>query len=301
MAGSIAANHSVVVAVDGSPAAERALAWACDEARRTHRRLHVLHASAVADEWAADPGVLAPLPRGTTEDLVEELRELLSAAVDRTHELAPELDVTSELSGQAPAKALVETSHRAHTIVMGARGHGPVSSILLGSVSTQVAMHAHCPVVVVKDLDDPERPRDSVVVGVDGAQDSQPAIGYAFEQASSRGTSLDVVHAWSHEHAPLTGVLAEALSADYEVEPEKELLVAESLAGWREKYPDVDLRISLVHGEAVSSLLQHADGAQLLVVGSRGRGGFKGLLLGSVSHSLLQQAGAPVAVVRGHR
>jgi nucleotide-binding universal stress UspA family protein len=297
---SLAPNHSVVVAVDGSPAARRALAWASDEAQRLHRPLHVLRAHAAAAE-SAGAGLRTPMPAGAVAQLRADLVDALADDVTRAHEVAPELEVTSELAAEGPAKAIIEASRRAHTVVLGARGLGGFRALLLGSVSTQVAMHAHCPVVVIKDVEDVDRPRDSVVVGVDGAQESQSAIGYAFEQASSRGTSLDVVHAWSHEHAPLTGVLAEALSADYEVEPEKELLVAESLAGWREKYPDVDLRISLVHGEAVSSLLQHADGAQLLVVGSRGRGGFKGLLLGSVSHSLLQQAGAPVAVVRGHR
>lgn len=295
-----APNHSVVAAVDGSPAADRALAWACDEAARLHRPLHVLRAHAAVAE-PAGTGPLTSMPASAVEQLRAELNDLLAAAVTRAHVLAPQLEVTSQLAAEVPAKAIIEASRRAHAVVLGARGLGGFRSLLLGSVSTQVAMHGHCPVVVVKDVEDVGRPRDGVVVGVDGAQDSQSAIGYAFEQASSRGTGLDVVHAWSHENPPFTGALVEALSADYAVEPGKELLVAESLAGWREKYPDVEVRVSLVHGLAVPTLLEHSDGAQLLVVGSRGRGGFKGLLLGSVSHSLLQQAGAPVAVVRGDR
>jgi nucleotide-binding universal stress UspA family protein len=278
MSTSTAAAGAVVVGVDGSPAAERAVLWACDEASRLHRSLHVLHAAART----------AP-------------RAPLYSAVSTAHRRCPGLRVTSELSCDPPATALVQASRSAHTLVLGARGRGGLAALVLGSVSTEVARQASCPVVVVKDADDADRPRDSVVVGVDGGAPSQPALGYAFEQASSRGTALDVVHAWSHEHAPLTGVLAEALSADYQVEPDKELLVAECLAGWREEYPDVDVRVSLVHGEAVSALLEHGDGAELVVVGSRGRSAVAGLLLGSVSHNVLQRAGGPVAVVRAER
>jgi nucleotide-binding universal stress UspA family protein len=291
-------SHSIVVAVDGSAPSDRALAWACEEAARLHRPLHVLHANAVAGQ-SAGSGALRQMSQSATEQLKDELRQVLDQAVRKVHQLAPRLQVTSELVGTAPARAIVEASSRAHTVVLGGRGHGPLSSLLLGSVSTQVSMHAHCPVVVIKDVEDVDRPRDGVVVGVDGVTDSQPALAFAFEQAAARGTGLDVVHAWVYEQPTLLRPITEPIMANHEMTRERELLVSEIIAGWGEKYPDVSLSKSVVNARPVDALLQHSDGAQLLVVGARGRGGFTGLVLGSVSHALLQRAGAPVAVVRG--
>ncbi len=300
LSSAVAPTHGVVVAVDGSSSSDRALAWAAGEADRLHRPLHVLHAQSVAAA-SAEASPYTGLSPSEAQQVLSSAQVLLDAAADRAQALVPDVEVSRRLVQRAPAGAVVEASKRAQTVVLGARGLGAVRTALLGSVSTQVAMHAHCPVVVIKDVEDPDRPRDGVVVGIDGSPGSQPVLGYAFEQASSRGTSLHVVHAWSFEHAPLTGVLADALSAEYQVEPEHQLMVSESLAGWQEKHPDVEVRASVVHALAVPTLLEHSDGAELLVVGSRGRGGFTGLVLGSVSHALLQRAGCPVAVVRGHR
>ncbi len=287
----------IVVGVDGSLAADRALHWAAQEAQRRRRPLHVVHAQVVAATYAG-AGVFSALSAPDVAQLLAGSRSLLADAAATARAIAADVEVTSELAERSPAHALVEASARAQLMVMGARGHGGVASLLLGSVSTQVAMHARCPVVVVKDVEDPDRPRDGVVVGIDGSPHDEQAIGFAFDQASSLGTSLDVVHAWSFGHGPLTGAVAEALAAEYRVEPQRELLVSEALAGWREKYPDVHVHTSVVHGLAVPVLLKQCDGAELLVVSSRGRGGFTGLLLGSVSHVLLQRAGCPVAVVR---
>ncbi|GAB3589205.1 universal stress protein [Angustibacter peucedani] len=266
--------HPVVVAVDGSPASDRALRWAVDEAARQRLPLHVVHAHV----------------RGET-DVLDDAR----AAVDA---LAPGLTARYVLTEQPPGWALVGASAEATCVVVGSRGPGAVAALLLGSVAAEVVQHARCPVVVVKDVDDPERPRDGVVVGVDGTTDAQPALAYAFAQASRRSTSLDVVHAWSTDRVPVAAGLGEVLPASYRFEQEEELVVSETLAGWRERYPDVEVRVSVVHAAAVQALLDHAEGAQLLVVGSRGRGGFAGLLLGSVSQALARTVASPVAVVR---
>lgn len=272
--GRAAPPGSVVVGVDRS-SSTAALLWGAMEATRRRLPLHLLHGVAAPGDEPAEA------PPGTSSEPV------LDAAVAEVRCLAPDLSLTAQLHEGPAAEALVEASGTADTVVLGARRRGPLAAAVLGSVSAQVAVQGRCPVVVVKDGEDPERPRDAVVVGVDGSPDSQPCLAYAFAQAASRGTGLDVVHAWSSRTA-----------ATYRMEQRGHLLLAEALAGWAGRYPDVEVTRSVVHDEPVSALLRHGDGAQLLVVGSRGRGDLSGLLLGSVSRALLQRAGGPVAVVR---
>jgi nucleotide-binding universal stress UspA family protein len=143
------------------------------------------------------------------------------------------------------------------------------------------------PVVVVKDGEDPERPRDAVVVGLDASERSQWCLACAFDQAASRGTGLDVVHACSSR-----------VTATYRMDQAGHLVLAEALAGWTREYPDVQVTRSVVHDDPVSALVRHADGAYLLVVGSRGRDDVSGLILGSVSREVLRRAFGPVAVIR---
>jgi nucleotide-binding universal stress UspA family protein len=154
-------------------------------------------------------------------------------------------------------------------------------------------------VVVVREDGTRGDPRSGhVVVGVDGSEASQPAIGYAFAFASSTGKRLTAVHTWWWE--PLEGVsLGEPWVGDWtQIASQEETLVSELLAGWSQTYPDVQVRQHVVRGDPVVELLDHSDGASLLVVGSRGRGGFIGLVLGSVSRRILKRATCPVAVVR---
>ena len=287
----------LVLAVDGSPSSDRALVWACDEARRDARPLHVVHARPDLSA-AARGGLFSALTPEQVDQLEAASQELLDSAVARARELAPGVLVTGRLTKGSPARAVIEASPGAFAVVMGARGRGAVTSMLLGSVSAQVARHARCPVVVVKDVEDPQRPREGVVVGIDGSPQSDAALAFAFEEADSRRSALDVVHAWSFEHLAPAGVLAEAMTKQYQSEPEHRQLVEDTLAPWRDKYPGVEIRPKAVHALAVPALLEASDGAHLLVVGSRGHGGFADLLLGSVSRNLLQRAGCPVAVVR---
>ena len=201
------------------------------------------------------------------------------------------------LHGSA-AGLLVEASATAATIVLGAGSHRAVSRAVLGSVSHQVATHAQCPVVVVRRRASQDGAgAGDVVLGLDGSEVSTPATEYAFATASLQGLGLTVVHAWWREY--LGGVLAHSpWEGDWsEVAEELERMMVEALSGWSEKYPDVEVHRHLVRGHAVEMLVQESEGAALLVVGSRGRGGFPGLLLGSVSNGVLQHADCPVAVV----
>ena len=201
------------------------------------------------------------------------------------------------LDGSA-AGLLVEASATAATIVLGAASHRVVSRAFLGSVSHQVATHAQCPVVVVRRrASEDGAGAGEVVLGLDGSEVSTPATEYAFATASLQGLGLTVVHAWWREY--LGGVLAHSpWEGDWsEVAEDLERMMAEALSGWSEKYPDVEVHRHLVRGHAVEMLVQESEGAALLVVGSRGRGGFPGLLLGSVGNGVLQHADCPVAVV----
>ncbi|WP_426566208.1 universal stress protein [Angustibacter sp. McL0619] len=295
----------VVVGVDGSTASSAAVTWACAAAASLNRPLHVVHAFVVG---ATYPGVggLGPLSVADRRDLEAIAAATLEEAVGSARARAPALTISSDAVSGSAGKVLVDASETAHIVVVGARGLGSVMGLLLGSVSTWTAMHAECPVVVVKgskDGQDRAAPlhRGGVVVGIDGSANSQLCLDYAFEHAAAVGVPLDVLHAWSLERPAYSARPGAAFAAVEATEQRHQLLLSEALAGWTEKYPDVVLRTSLVHGLAVPALLERAEDAELLVVGSRGRGGVANLVLDSVSHTVLQRAASPVAVVRGRR
>jgi nucleotide-binding universal stress UspA family protein len=283
---------SVVVGVDGSPSSESALRWAITEAARAGRPLHLVHA------LETELVLSDKLPLGTKEAAAAS-DPILTDAVDLARRLAPDQQITPHsVTGFAPS-TLIAASKVAGTVVMGSHGRSALPTVLLGSVSQQVATHSSCPVVVVRETSaEGGVGSGHVVVGVDGSQASRPAIGYAFAYAASTGSSLTAVHTWWWE--PLEGIsLSEPWIGDWtEIATEEAILVAELLAGWSERYPGVPVHRHVVRGDPVAELLDRSRGARLLVVGSRGRGGFVGLALGSVSRRVLKRATCPVAVVR---
>ncbi|HET8600782.1 MAG TPA: universal stress protein [Segeticoccus sp.] len=284
--------HGIVVGVDGSPSSDAALDWAVEDARRRRLPLHLVHARGL-DNWWYAAGAVAPAELAS--DLPDEL---LRDRVARAKALAPELEVTGESNSDNAAPTLITLSERADTIVLGARGHGTLRGVLLGSVSMQVVAHAHCPVVVVREDHRPEREHRRIVVAVDGTAISSAAVEYAFAQAAERGTDLVAMHAWWADlsgHPHRLDSLEDQQAAYVE---EQRRMVAESVAGYAEKYPQVAVHHRVVRAQPVEALVTESAAAELLVVGSRGRGGFRGLLLGSVSLRALQQAHCPVAVVR---
>jgi nucleotide-binding universal stress UspA family protein len=165
---------------------------------------------------------------------------------------------------------------------------------VLGSVSNGLVHYAHCPVVIVHGSQAHERDRTSpVLLGIDGSPASEAATELAFDEASRRGVDLVALHAWSD-----VGVFP-ILGMDWhQYEDEGHEVLAERLAGWQERYPDVHVRRRVVCDQPARWLLDESEHAQLVVVGGRGRGGFKGMLLGSVSTAVAQGAKAPVVVVR---
>ncbi len=263
----------VVVGYDGSGAALEALGWALLEARRERLPVRVVHVSEL------ESGVLA---------------EAMEQAATR----APDVSTTAVrlLRDSVPA-ALLEEAEHAHALVLGSRGRGGFTGLLLGSVSAAVAAHARCPVVVVRPTPTRVLPHvRPVVVGVDGSATSGRAIDLAFDHASWLRVPLVAVHAWRLP-APV-GTGASWRTQDItDLRVAQDALLAESLAGRAERYPDVEVRPVVRRGAAAETVLAVARDAQLLVVGSRGRGGFQGLLLGSVSRAVLHHASCPVVVV----
>ena len=286
---------SIAVGVDGSTCAGLALDWATEEATRRKLPLHIVHAfSYQYPMTSAGMGFVIEGVRGIAEELCQK-------AVGHVNTTHADLTVTWDVSTYGAASALVDASRLAHAVVVGARGVGATRGALLGSVSTQVASHAHCPVVVIHENHPSPRTDAPVVVGVDGSALSMNAIAYAFDAAATRRVGLTAVHAWWLDY--VEGASASAIwTVDWEnMAQEENALVAESLAGWQEKYPDVEITRQSTHGHPVDAVVRQSENACLVVLGSRGRGGFRGLLLGSVSQGVVHRAHCPVAVVRAPR
>jgi nucleotide-binding universal stress UspA family protein len=282
-------REPIIVGFDGSDQSVAALDWALDEAERRELPVHLLVARDMP--FPSHPGLpTSPWP--------EELaHELLQGARDHAEKRSPRVGVTASIVVGRPARRLVEASRKAHTVVVGNGHHSALGEAVAGSTSSQVAAHAQCTVVVVDNGTSRQSPA-VVVVGVDGSQANEPAIAYAFEAAALRGAELVAVHAWwldVPDRVGLSWISEESLSR---VAQEQEALLAEALSGWSQKYPDVVVRRDLSRQRPVDALLAAAKTAELLVVGSRGHGGFAGLILGSVSQALLHRAHpCPVAVV----
>ena len=284
------ARKPIVVGIDGSASSDAALRWAVVAARRRHTRLRLVHAI----DWTRSVGALEFMPSiDVRRDMAWSV--LTTALVD-----LEDLDVPVETTlGQGrPAPVLLDEGRRAQMVVLGSRGRSDLVGLMTGSTSLQVAMHASCPVVVVR-AGVPEqsdgRSAGRVVVGVDGSEISEAAIAFAFDEAAAMGVGLTALHAWEWPDKPADAAHAGLWSAAQEAE---EAVLAERLAGWSEKYPDVDVTRVTRRADPAWALVHESAGAALTVVGSRGSGGFRGLLLGSVSHAALQYADSPVAVVR---
>jgi nucleotide-binding universal stress UspA family protein len=287
---STAQARPVVVGFDGTSQSRLALDWAVDEAGRRHLPLHLLLARDLPLRGRAP--VDDNLPRDP------EAEAILAAGLERAHQLARDLLVTTSVRHGAAGPVLVDVSREASLVVVGTRGRGAFTSAMLGSTSIDLTAHAACPVIVVRSLPEVLPHRPGVVVGADGSQTSREAIGQAFLQAAERALPLTVVHAWQVDLAPAGELALDREDARRAIAEAERALAAESVAGWCEKYPDVPVHQHVLDAQPVQALVEHSRGAELVVVGSRGRGGFQGLVLGSVSQGVLQHAHCPVMVVR---
>ncbi|BBY43504.1 universal stress protein [Mycolicibacterium celeriflavum] len=282
----------ILVGVDGSPDSEAAIRWATHEALMREQPIRLLHAIApVVVTWPVaylEASYLDSM-EANGRDVLDQAQKIVQAAAGDN---APPAIETQVVHAAAPP-ALVAASRKAYMTVSGSRGLGAIGRALLGSVSSGLLHHGQGPVAILGAGN--ARPGDDtspVLLGVDGSPASEEATALAFDEASRRGVGLVALHAWSD-------VGFGSIGSDWDrYEGEGHRILAERLAGWQERYPDVQVQRRIVSDEPARRLVEPSEQAQLVVVGSRGRGGFTSLVLGSVAAKVAQAAAGPVVVVR---
>lgn len=288
-------NGPVVVGYDNSDDARSGLAFAARLAADRQVPLRIVLAyTLIVTDLGLGTGV--PWDEQVMESIADIANSDVSEAADRVRASHPEL-VVEALAEPGPAAAVIlEHARDASLVVVGSRGRSAWRDMLVGGTSRQVATHCAAPTIVVRNA---EPTGDRVVVGVDGSPDSVRAVAFAFDYASREGLRLEAVHTWD---VPPIGAITGVPSPE---PPEMVRTIAsnearaalEELAGFGDRYPDVPVEHKIVRGSPVKTLVAESQGAALLVVGSRGRGGFTGLILGSVSHGLLHHATCNIAIV----
>lgn len=283
----------VVAALDATRHDWTVAAWAAAEAERSGSTLRLVSVVDAGLQLTPYDALMAGTP-GLSEQLDADARRHLEEVSDTVRAANPGLRVVTEVLWGSPAAGLVESSEGAHVLVTGSPAHGG-----LGSVVVPAMAHAHCPVVVVPDGSRTGRPR-TVVVGVDGSDHSRHALAYALGAVDPDGGSVTCVAAWRTEVE--AGMLVSSVMADPVPAIDERYaglldgVVRDLAAG----YPGVSMTSLVAHGPTAKALLEVARDldADLVVVGSRGHGGFAGLMLGSVSRRVVARADRPVAVVR---
>ena len=278
----------VVVGIDGSEAAASAARFALDEARRRSAPLHLVTATPQPSER-----LTAVLQDDQATSLRNVAQSIAQAAADALGEEAGDVTVSTHVAVGHAVDVLCAASARAQLIVLGSRGIGGMVGVLLGSTASRVVAQSSCPVAVLpEDPDVLVRERRTVVVGVEGSQGDEDVLAVAFAEAASRGTDLLVVHAWQEVvlDTPLRTV--SPLSDWAGVVADEERVLAEAIAGWRDKEPDVPVREAVVRERTGPALVAASMTAELLVVGHR-----TGRFLGSTTQSVLNRASCPIVVV----
>ncbi|MEU8256739.1 universal stress protein [Micromonospora inaquosa] len=285
-------NAAVVVGVDGSESALRAVRIAATEAARRNRPLRVVHGFI----WPLLHVPVSPAPDAPPGGgLRHRAEELVEAAVNEAEATAPGLSISGEIIDGQAAAVLVGESPTAALIVLGDRGLGGFSALVVGSVAVQVAAYADCPVLVVRGA---QRPDEPVLVAVDGSEASRRAADFAAETAVSLGVPLVAVHVYRHPGSSGPGDMQPLVYDEAKLRGEQERMLAGWLTGLSEDHRGLRLTCRVVHGRPGPVLAEASRSAQLAVVGGRGHGEVTGLLLGSVSQSMLHHAQCPVVVVR---
>jgi nucleotide-binding universal stress UspA family protein len=284
-------RFGILVGVDGSAESDAAIRWAIHEAVMRRAAMTLMHVVApLAASWPMGP-VYADITEWQRNNARHVLQQALKT-VQATVSASQLPDLHTETLNSSVVPTLVRASANKHMIVVGSRGSGALGRLLLGSVSTGLVHHASCPVAVIRP--EPESSYDApVLLGIDGSAASEAATALAFDEASRRGVDLVALHAWSDAAVfPILGM------DWHEYESQGHKTLSERLAGWQEHFPDVHVHRRLVCDQPARWLTRESQHAQLVVVGSRGRGGFASTWLGSVSNAVAQSANVPVLVVR---
>ena len=272
---------TIVVGLDGSPSAERALDRAIAQAVREHRQLTLAHGIDEINHVWADP--LSSTGPVVVAALHEDAAGMLAWASDHVAAKAPELVVHHASWTADPRTMLLELAEHAHLVVLGSRGRGPVASLLLGSVGVAVIRHAACPVVVVRPTD-LGVVRNGVLVGADGSSSSLATVEHAYLQASLHDLPLTILHG------------ARGMAA-HETAEELRLRASEPLSGLAEKYPDVRARLLVATGLIDEELIHASERMNLVVLGAHRGGRLSALVNGSVAQIVVEHAKCPVMVV----
>jgi len=289
-------TNLIVVGIDGTPGSREAARWAAAEADRRHAPLHLVSA------FSIPPGMLeyAAVGEGTVSWLRDGMSTLHRDIVNELSSSHPGLSVTGIVAQENPIALLRKESEHASMLVVATRDSGRLVHVVLGSVALGAAAHCAAPVVVIRPGIKTPAADAPVVVGVDGSPTSEQAVAFAFEAAAVRGADLLAVHSWNDNFAFDVAGTAEVgprVSITDLEENEREVL-SERLAGWADKYPDVVVEQRILRGRPTENLLRLSENAQLMVVGTRGRSGMVGALLGSTSHALITHSQCPVVVVK---
>jgi nucleotide-binding universal stress UspA family protein len=271
----------IVAAVDGSPESLCAAEWAAGEAQRRRAPLRLVTAPALPPRMHG----ASPAAPAVAEELRAESVRALDEAVTRVEEVSSGLLIAADLIAGPAALGVTDSGAGALMLVVGARGAGGFAAMLLGSVSRYTAMHAHCPVIVVRE--ETSAVHREVVVGVRDAGDcTAAALGFAFEEAALREAALVVVHSVDQ---PRDAARRPADFRLFATEAEREL--AQGLRPWQEKYPGVTVRQDIVPGHCAQVLASYTTRSDLVVVGRHGPA------IGGIQHAVLSHARGPVAVV----
>lgn len=289
------AHDAVVVGFDGSKLARQAAHWAAREAATRRRRLVIVHAFrwplTELTQLRTEAALISEEPFRT------EYQRMVDSLVGECRPLAGGVDVRGHVVTGEPIDVLERMASSANVLVLGSSGHGTVHQVLLGSTSADLVRHANAPVVVVRGTDQPAANR-KVVVGVDGSQTSTGAVDFAYDYATRHNAELVAVHAWSDLPLDALGAVRE-WDVDWDdITEQAKAVLSEMLAGHSARYPDVKVRQVVTMSKPVEGLLEEAGDADLVVVGSHGRGAVRRMLLGSVSQAILHYAKCPVAVIR---
>ncbi|MGW3173356.1 universal stress protein [Streptomyces sp. NPDC001153] len=282
-------RRPIVVGVEADPTRRTALAWAADEAARRGVPLRPVRAEGVPTRGQRGPDV-PPSWQEWNEGLHRSGKQLLAEAVDFVAARHPAVEVDAVLAEGDPVWVLGEESRTATAVVLGSE-HLSRTQEVFGSAAVALPLmaRAHCPVVVVPEAEHVPEEAAFYVVGVDGSEHSAAAVDLAFEEASLRGAEVRALYVW--QPGPLR------IFDEHGAQQECRRLLSETVAGRNTRYPDVELRHELVVGHPVQALTEASAHALGLVVGTRGHGGFTGMLLGSVSQGVLHYAQCPVLVV----
>ncbi len=279
----------IVVGIDPDPGKRMALAWAADAADR--RRLPLL---LVLAQNVPTPGYRPTGGRPSWEEWNEALHatgnRALKEAVAFVEARHPQVRVSGLLAEGHPAWVLREQAQNAAEVVLGSWHLSALHELFTSAaVTLPLVAHAPCPVVVVPEPEHTAQQPPYFVVGVDGSPHSAAAVDLAFEEAALRRAVLRALYVWN---PPPLGVLDEHAAFQ-----ECRRLLSETVAGRAATHPEVELHHEVVQGHPVQVLAKASEHALGLVVGTRGHGGFTGMLLGSVSQGVLHHARCPVITV----